>query len=144
MEIDDYTAFFIMLQRAILQPLNKTKCLYKTSHNSRKYSSYFCCVMFWPADNQPVYPNDYSQIFMISNYKPLPSSFHSQLVDYTVIMYGQTLLLNQAHAGLPACTWFLNIVSVRTYVCVCVCVSAPEAINNQWHDVVSYEPHVIG
>ena len=33
-------------------------------------------------------------------------------------------LLNQARA------WFLSIVSVRMYARVCVCVSAPEAINN--------------
>ena len=32
----------------------------------------------------------------------------------------------------PACTWFLKIVSVQRSVCVCVsvCVSAPEAVNN--------------
>ena len=44
-----------------------------------------------------------------------------------------TILLNQAHAGLwPVHAWFLEIVSVRTSVCVfaCLCVSAPEAINN--------------
>ena len=43
------------------------------------------------------------------------------------------LFLNQARAGLrPARAWFLEIVSVRMSVCVCVfvCVSAPEAINN--------------
>ena len=29
-----------------------------------------------------------------------------------------------------ACAWFLKITLVRMYVCVCVCVSAPEAMNN--------------
>ena len=41
--------------------------------------------------------------------------------------------LNQARAGhRPACAWFPKIDPVRTSVCVCVfvCVSAPEAINN--------------
>ena len=51
------------------------------------------------------------------------------------------MFLNQARAGhRPARAWFLKINSVRivgmrAYVCVCVCVSAPEAINNQWRDV---------
>ena len=37
--------------------------------------------------------------------------------------------LNQARSGLrPARAWFLNITSVRIYACVCV--SAPEAMNN--------------
>ena len=35
-----------------------------------------------------------------------------------------THFLKQARA------WFLKITSVRMYVCVCVCVSAPEAMNN--------------
>ena len=48
--------------------------------------------------------------------------------------------LNQARTGhRQACAWFLEIdpVRERLYVClrVCVCVSAPEAINNQWRDV---------
>ena len=30
--------------------------------------------------------------------------------------------------------WFLEIVLV--HASVCVCMSAPEAINNQWHDMV--------
>ena len=30
----------------------------------------------------------------------------------------------------------IDPVHERQYVCVCVCVSAPEAINNQWRDVV--------
>ena len=43
-----------------------------------------------------------------------------------------TSFLNQAHAGRrPACAWFLEITFVPPkYVCVCVCVSTPEAINN--------------
>ena len=46
-----------------------------------------------------------------------------------------SILLNQAHAGLqPAHTWFLSIPFVRK--CQYVYVSAPEAINNYWHDVV--------
>jgi len=42
--------------------------------------------------------------------------------------------LNQARAGRrPVRDWFLEIAFVRDVcmrVCVCVCVSAPEAINN--------------
>ena len=42
--------------------------------------------------------------------------------------------LNQVRTGLwPACNWFLEIAFVHD---VCMCVSAPEAINNQWHDMV--------
>ena len=44
------------------------------------------------------------------------------------------VFLNQARAGLrPARAWFLEIDPVRIVgmrACVCVCVSAPEAINN--------------
>ena len=46
--------------------------------------------------------------------------------------------LNQARAGRrPVRAWFLRIASVRESmrVCVCVCVSAPEAINNLWCDI---------
>ena len=41
-------------------------------------------------------------------------------------------MLNQARAGLwPACAWFLEIDPVREHLlCLRVCVSAPEAINN--------------
>jgi len=62
------------------------------------------------------------------------------------------MILNQAHAGQrPAHKWFLEIAFVHDVcmcacvcVCVCVCVrvrvrvcvSAPEAINNQWRDMV--------
>ena len=45
----------------------------------------------------------------------------------------QNCFLNQAHAGRRlAHAWFLSIISVheRQYVCACVYVSAPEAINN--------------
>ena len=39
--------------------------------------------------------------------------------------------LNQARTGLqPAHAWFLEIDFVHDVCCVCVCVSAPEAINN--------------
>ena len=47
-----------------------------------------------------------------------------------------TFFLNQARAGLWLVhAWFLKIVSVQTSICVFVCVSAPEVINNQWCDV---------
>ena len=50
-----------------------------------------------------------------------------------------SVFLNQARAGLQlARAWFLKIGPVRIVcmrACVCVYVSAPEAINNQWHDV---------
>ena len=42
--------------------------------------------------------------------------------------------LNQVRAGhRPVCAWFLKIDPVQIVgmrVCACVCVSAPEAINN--------------
>ena len=45
------------------------------------------------------------------------------------------IFLNQARAGLwTARAWLLEIDLVRE-VCVCVCVSAPEASNNQWRDM---------
>ena len=49
--------------------------------------------------------------------------------------------LNQSRTGhRPAHAWFLKIVSVQMSVCVSVCLfvceSVPEAINNQWRDVV--------
>ena len=48
---------------------------------------------------------------------------------------------NQARAGhRPARACFPNIDPVRTSVCACVCVSAPEAINNQWRDMAWYGP----
>ena len=54
--------------------------------------------------------------------------------DWTSRNLGYKLeFLNQARAGRrPACAWFPSIDPVRTSVCVCVfvCVSAPEAINN--------------
>ena len=57
-----------------------------------KLLSYFCRIMFQLAHNQQVYLIDYSQVFMISNYKPLLSSmFHSQLVSYIVLLHSQTL-----------------------------------------------------
>ena len=45
--------------------------------------------------------------------------------------------LNQARAGLwPARAWFLKIDPVRIIgMSVHVCVSAPQAINNQWYDM---------
>ena len=55
-------------------------------------------------------------------------------VNFTVFMdFTSTMkiIFNQACAGRrPARTWFLKIVSVWMSVCVSVCVSAPEAINN--------------
>ena len=46
-------------------------------------------------------------------------------------------LLNQAGAGPRLVhSWFLEIALVHASVCVCVCVSAPEGINNQWCDMV--------
>jgi len=40
------------------------------------------------------------------------------------------IFLNQSHASKrQACAWFLEIAFVRD-VCILVCASAPEAINN--------------
>ena len=46
-----------------------------------------------------------------------------------VCVIGDSWFLNQAR------TWFLRIGSVRESMRVCVCVSAPEAINNFWCDI---------
>ena len=46
---------------------------------------------------------------------------------------GNLQFLNQAHSRRPR-AWFLKIVFVRVFVCVCV--PAPEDINNQWRDMV--------
>ena len=57
-----------------------------------------------------------------------------------VFRYYNINLLNQVRAGhKPARAWFpkidpVRIVSMRVRVCLCVCVSAPEAINNYWRD----------
>ena len=48
------------------------------------------------------------------------------------------ILLNQARAAEGRAPGFLKLFwFARRYVCVCVsvCVSAPEAINNQWRDI---------
>ena len=48
--------------------------------------------------------------------------------------------LNQVQAShRPALAWFLEIALVHTSY-----VSAPEGINNKWHDMVLYWPCVIG
>ena len=54
----------------------------------------------------------------------LCSKVHCMCLPYKKVML--LLFLNQAHA------WFLEIVPVQMSVCVfvCVCVPAPEAINN--------------
>ena len=56
-------------------------------------------------------------------------------IDFVMISFCYKMLqfLNQAHAGLGLVhAWFPKIDPVRTSVCVyvCVCVSAPDAINN--------------
>ena len=60
--------------------------------------------------------------------------FISSSLYYSLItIYYSKGLLNQARTGLrPARAWFLEIVSsTNVGVRVCVCVSAPEAINNK-------------
>ena len=44
--------------------------------------------------------------------------------------FRQFLTIFKPDALQPACAWFLEMVPVWTSVCVFVCVSAPEAINN--------------
>ena len=48
--------------------------------------------------------------------------------------------LNQVHAGLqPVHAWFFKIAYFANFcmrVCLCVCMSAPKAINNYWRDMV--------
>ena len=46
-----------------------------------------------------------------------------------------SMILNQARAEATR-AWFLEIALVRASVCVCVYVSTPEGINNQWRDMV--------
>ena len=45
-----------------------------------------------------------------------------KLIIFKLLLY--VYFLNQAHA------WFLRIASVREHLYACVCVPAPEAINN--------------
>ena len=52
--------------------------------------------------------------------------------------------LNQARTSCrPVRTWFLKIDPVRI-IGMCVCVFAPEAIDNYWRDVAWYGLHTIG
>ena len=57
----------------------------------------------------------------------------------TVDATGLFLLLLACHTACgqrPRAPGFLKLFwFARRYVCVCVCVSAPEAINNQWRDI---------
>ena len=61
------------------------------------------------------------------------------LNDYVLVSIGlvviealmwllKKVILNQAHANPGRHAWFLKIVFMR--MCVCVCVSAPKAVNN--------------
>ena len=64
----------------------------------------------------------------------LPTRLYTDYLEYVTKSHiaMHTILLNQARAGSrPARAWFLKIDPVWI-VCmhVCVCVSAPEAINN--------------
>ena len=69
---------------------------------------------------------------------------HILLISYTqnneIILNGLLefiMFFNQARAGLwLARAWFLIIASVCEFLYACVCVSAPKAINNWWHDMV--------
>ena len=67
-------------------------------------------------------PKDLNHAIRHEHY-PLPS-----IEDVASRLYGAKLL-NQVRTGRrPAHAWFLKINLVRMYVCVCV--SAPEAMNN--------------
>ena len=53
--------------------------------------------------------------------------------SYTVVRF--PYFLNQAHGLWPCASGLLKLLWLaRRYVCVCV--SALQAINNQWHDMV--------
>ena len=57
------------------------------------------------------------------------------------------VFLNQGRTSpKPACAGFLKLILCRSLVCVfvCVCVSAPEAINKYCCDMTWYGPHTIG
>jgi len=67
----------------------------------------------------------------------IPTILNSDSIQsHGYFVLGDILLLNQVSADQrPARTWFLKItfvhdVCMRACVRVCVCVSAPEAINN--------------
>ena len=62
-----------------------------------------------------------------------PDVFPLPWIDDLLDQLRKSKFLNQACA---AFAWFLEIALVRASVCVWVCVSAPEAINNQWCDMV--------
>ena len=57
-------------------------------------------------------------------------------LSVTTVYSKTNVFLNQVRA---AHAWFLEIVFVGMSVCV-----APEAIDNQWHDMVLYRTCVIG
>jgi len=64
-------------------------------------------------------------------------------ISYVRILFLVSLLLNQARDGLRlARDFFLEITFVRG-VSMCLCVSAPEAINYYWLDRVWYGAFVI-
>ena len=53
------------------------------------------------------------------------------------------LFLNQARRPQANAPGFYRLILSTKCVYVCVCVSTPEASNNQWRDVAWYGPHMI-
>ena len=67
--------------------------------------------------------------------------YNSTCNKIKAIYYTNTIFLNQARTSrrLAHAPGFLKLILCGSSVCVCVfvCVSAPEAINNYWHDMNS-------
>ena len=59
----------------------------------------------------------------------------SKLDQLTITGKGKIYtLLYQVRTMRPACVLFLEITFIHKCLRACVCVYAPETINNQWHD----------
>ena len=69
--------------------------------------------------------------FGLTTYQIISALFIHKAKAYKISFSNQVCA-----GGRPACAWFLKIDAVRIVgMRVRVCVSTPEAINNQWRDM---------
>ena len=105
-----------------------------TLYERRKYCRSITFYKFLHQDSLDISIPEHYLPHSLSHFTRL--SHHLRLIlglipPVTSSNYYQKSFLNQARAGRSA--WFLKIDPVRIVgmrACVCVCVSAPEAINN--------------